>query len=226
MGPDPRAASQRRGKTPARCRPCCGVAGVMERSGLTLGVLRRGSPLVRFERHRALSRTSLVGRDKPCGWRVPLVAAHQLAIWSASVRSSCDSSPPIGETSRISMESRSSPVKTRWSPGTSPRSISDVHRSRLRICGWPVTLRRSRSRLCSMVGSRQEDPVRSNSEVARWQQIGNTRTETVQLGQQRPTTQSGYDLRLPRFSPRQIVAFGLSGGGSAGSNPAGRKYFT
>jgi hypothetical protein len=131
MGPDPRAASQRRGKTPARCRPCCGVAGVMERSGLTLGVLRRGSPLVRFERHRALSRTSLVGRDKPCGWRVPLVAAHQLAIWSASVRSSCDSSPPIGEASRIAIESRSYPVKTRWSPGTSRRSISDIHQLRL-----------------------------------------------------------------------------------------------
>jgi hypothetical protein len=40
-GRDPRAASQRRGKTPARCRPCCGVVGVMERRGLTLGVLRR-----------------------------------------------------------------------------------------------------------------------------------------------------------------------------------------
>jgi hypothetical protein len=78
MGPDPRAASQRRGKTPARCRPCCGVAGVMERSGLTLGVLRRGSPLVRFERHRALSRTSLVGRDKPCGWRVRGASAGHL----------------------------------------------------------------------------------------------------------------------------------------------------
>jgi hypothetical protein len=33
-GRDPRAASQRRGKTPARCRSCCGVVGVMERSGL------------------------------------------------------------------------------------------------------------------------------------------------------------------------------------------------
>ena len=33
-GRDPRAASQRRGKTPARCRPCCGVVGVMENSGL------------------------------------------------------------------------------------------------------------------------------------------------------------------------------------------------
>jgi hypothetical protein len=41
-GRDPRAASQRRGKTPARCRPCCGVVGVMERSGLIsrTGVVR------------------------------------------------------------------------------------------------------------------------------------------------------------------------------------------
>jgi hypothetical protein len=29
-GLDPRAASQRRGKTPARCRPRCGVVGVLE----------------------------------------------------------------------------------------------------------------------------------------------------------------------------------------------------
>src|SRR4249920_2383454 len=81
-----------------------------------------------------------------------LVATHQLAIWSTSIRSSCESSPPIGETSRISIESRSNPVKTRWSPGTSQRSISDIHRSRLRPCGSPLTPLRSRSRLCSMVG--------------------------------------------------------------------------
>jgi hypothetical protein len=61
-GRDPRAASQRRGKTPARCRPCCGVVGVMERSGLTLGVLRRGSTLVLFEvPSPGISRTGLVG---------------------------------------------------------------------------------------------------------------------------------------------------------------------
>jgi hypothetical protein len=60
-----------------------------------------------------------------------LVATHQPAIWSTSICSSCDSSPPIGEASRIAIESRSYPVKTRWSPGTSPRSISDIHQLRL-----------------------------------------------------------------------------------------------
>ena len=33
-GRDSRAASERRGKTPARCRPCCDVVGVMDWSGL------------------------------------------------------------------------------------------------------------------------------------------------------------------------------------------------
>jgi hypothetical protein len=33
-GRDSRAGSERRGKTPARCRPCCDVVGVMDWSGL------------------------------------------------------------------------------------------------------------------------------------------------------------------------------------------------
>jgi len=41
-----------------------------------------------------------------------LVAAHQPANPKTSERSSCDISPPIGETSRISTESVSTPVIT------------------------------------------------------------------------------------------------------------------
>ena len=41
-----------------------------------------------------------------------LVAAHQPANPNTSERSSCDISPPIGETSRISTESVSTPVIT------------------------------------------------------------------------------------------------------------------
>ena len=42
-----------------------------------------------------------------------LVAPHQSANPRTSERSPCDSSPPIPETSRISTESMSSPVRTR-----------------------------------------------------------------------------------------------------------------
>jgi hypothetical protein len=45
------------------------------------------------------------------------------------------SRPLIGETSRIAMASRSSPVKTRCKPRTSPESTSDFQRSRFRVCG-------------------------------------------------------------------------------------------
>ena len=41
----------------------------------------------------------------------------------------------IGDTSRISMESRSRPVRTRCRPSTSPCPTSDSQRSRLRLCG-------------------------------------------------------------------------------------------
>jgi hypothetical protein len=58
----------------------------------------------------------------------------------------------MGDTLRISMESRSRPVRTRCRPSTSPCLTSDSHRSRLRLCGWPVTLPRSRSVLRSMTG--------------------------------------------------------------------------
>ena len=42
----------------------------------------------------------------------------------------------MGDTSRISMDSRSRPVRTRCRPSTSPCLTSDSHRSRLRLCGW------------------------------------------------------------------------------------------
>src|ERR1700761_7376936 len=81
-----------------------------------------------------------------------LVASHQRASRSAACRSSWGSSPPMGDTSRISMESRSRPVRTRCRPSTSSCPMSDCHRSRLRLCGWPVTLPRSSWRLRSMTG--------------------------------------------------------------------------
>src|SRR5215216_222874 len=111
-----------------------------------------------------------------------LVATHQLAIWSTSIRSSCESSPPIGETSRISIESRSNPVKTRLSPGTSPRSISDLQRSRLCICGSPLTPLRSRSQLRWMVGSHCSRLVRVRCvESWRWSRH-DRRSERVSSG--------------------------------------------
>lgn len=70
----------------------------------------------------------------------------------ACIRSSCASSPPNGETSRISMDSRSNWVRTRYKPGTSPCFTRDSQRSRFRVCGWPVTPARSCRRLRSIVG--------------------------------------------------------------------------
>lgn len=61
-----------------------------------------------------------------------LVAAHQparLRSRRTSSRSTSGNKPPIGETSRISIESRSRPVITRCSPETSLSSMSDRHRS-------------------------------------------------------------------------------------------------
>jgi hypothetical protein len=75
-----------------------------------------------------------------CGWRAQAGrVASACPSRSAACRSSWGSSPPMGDTSRISMESRSRPVRTRWRPSTSSRLTSDSHRSRLRLCGWPVS---------------------------------------------------------------------------------------
>jgi len=83
-----------------------------------------------------------------------LVAAHQCTVRKTRMRSLSVSRPPIAATSRISMQSRLSPVRKRWSPGTSRWSSKDFQRSRFRRWGSPATPVRNRCKLRSIVGCR------------------------------------------------------------------------
>jgi hypothetical protein len=55
------------------------------------------------------------------------------ASWRAACRSSWGSGPPIGDASRISMESRSRPVRTRCRASTSPCPMSRPNRPVKRV---------------------------------------------------------------------------------------------
>jgi hypothetical protein len=61
---------QRRGKMPARCRPCCDVVGVMERSGLTF----------RHVASRLAARPRLRDRQRPFRGRVLRGASNEMGI--------------------------------------------------------------------------------------------------------------------------------------------------
>jgi hypothetical protein len=126
---------------------------------------QHGDGRPRAARHRNIRPPSRPERPTARRWILSSAGHLEHVFYARPARAA----PPIGETSPISIESLSNPVKTRWSAGTSPRSISDVHRSRLHTCGWPLTLPRSRSRLRSMVGSHYSRLVRVRCvESRRW----------------------------------------------------------
>ena len=114
-----------------------------------------------------------------------LVAPHQPASFRTSRRCSSGSRPDMGETSRISIESRSRPVRTRCRPGRSPRSTSCRQRSRFRSCGWPVTRsletvevaldRRPPVLEALAVEERREPPVQLPGSAFRASQLGDDR---------------------------------------------------
>ena len=94
-----------------------------------------GSPESGFrEGDRQLAVWTLEAWARQARPELELVAAHQTV--ASTLRRSCSPRrPPRGDTSRISMLWRSSPLRVRRIPGTSRSRTRWVQRSRLRVCG-------------------------------------------------------------------------------------------